>query len=331
MKTPLTRIRLGAISLVGVVIAGVLSFRLIGNYDWVESLWMVVVTISTVGFGERSTQPAAIQLVTITLILFGVTAAAYVGTGIIQLALEGEVDRVLGRQKMTREISKLREHVIICGFGRLGNDLANQLSFRGLPYVVVDIDPEKILEANEQKFLSVTGDATSESVLQEASLEHARALVTALPTDAENVFITLTARNLRPDIQILAKAERESSCGKLRQAGANKIIMPHRVGAQQMERMISRPTTADMVELFAEATHLDMELDELLVGPESRLADKTLGESGIRESFNLLIIGIKNQAGQLHFNPGPQQPIVAGDTLLVIGPMADINRMKAES
>ena len=157
----------------------------------------------------------------------------------------------------------------------------------------------------------------------------ARALVTALPSDAQNVFITLTARNLRPDIQIIAKSEQESSCRKLRQAGADKIVMPHRVGAQQMERMISRPTTADLVELFAEASHLEMELDEFRVSSESSLVGSTLAKSNIKEDFNLLVVGIKNKDGEFHFNPPPDETINELDTLLVIGQVDSINRMKS--
>lgn len=145
----------------------------------------------------------------------------------------------------------------------------------------------------------------------------------------QNVFITLTARNLRPDIQIIAKSEEESSCRKLRQAGADKIVMPHRVGAQQMERMISRPTTADLVELFAEASHLEMELDEFRVSKQSSLVGCTLEKSRIKEDFNLLVVGIKNEDGEFRFNPAPQETINELDTLLVIGQLDRINQMKS--
>jgi voltage-gated potassium channel len=193
----------------------------------------------------------------------------------------------------------------------------------------VDLSLERIELAQESNILAIQGDATDEEVLQQANLQSARALASALPSDAENVFITLTARNLRPDIQIIAKSERESSCRKLRQAGADKIVMPHRVGAQQMERMISRPTTADLVELFAEASHLEMELDEVLVSGNSKLIGTTLADSRLKEEFNLLVVGIKNKAGDLSFNPTPKTRIDAEDTVLVIGQVSDINRMKA--
>ena len=294
-----------------------------------ESTWMVVVTISTVGFGERSEASTAIQLLTMGLIVLGVTAAAYTCGGFIQLALEGEIERAMGKRKMTSEINKLSGHVIICGFGRLGDDLAEQLVHRNVPFVVIDQDAEKVLQCHDDDRLAILGDATDENVLVDANLLAAKSVVSALPTDAENVFITLTARNLCPEIQIVAKAEHKSSCKKLRQAGADKIVMPHKVGAQQMERMISRPTTADMFELFAEAIHVDMELDEFLIGDQSALVGKSLADSEIKEKFNLLVIGLKNGNGQLKFNPQPQQIISTNDIILVIGDVEDINRMKA--
>lgn len=329
MASPFQRIRSGAISLATVFALSVIGFRYIGGYDWLDAAWMVVITISTVGYSEHTDSTAAMQLLTMAVILLGVTAAVYTCGGLIQLMLMGEVDRALGRRKMTKEISRLGNHVVICGFGRLGQDLATQLKHRAMPFVIIDLSQDRILKARELGYLAFHGDATSEHVLEEANLQNARALATALPTDAENVFITLTARNLHPSIQIIAKSERESSCRKLRQAGVNKIVMPHRVGAQQMERMISRPTTADLFELFAEASHLEMELDEFKVTETSELVGRSLADSRIKEDFNLLVVGIKDEGGHFRFNPKPQETIRSEDTLLVIGQLDDINRMKS--
>jgi voltage-gated potassium channel len=300
----------------------------LGGYNWLEAVWLVVVTISTVGFSETTDSPPIIQVVTIGVIVLGVTSAVYTCGGFIQLVLEGEVERALGIRKMINDINRLKDHVVICGFGRLGLDLAVQLQHRRIPFVVIDQDAEKIQFAKERNILAIQGDATAEEVIEQANLNNAKALVSALPSDAENVFITLTARNLRPDIQIIAKSEQESSCRKLRQAGADKIVMPHRVGAQQMERMISRPTTADLVELFAEASHLEMELDEFRVSSKSTLVGATLADSKIKGQFNLLVVGIKNQQGEFRFNPPPHETIGDQDTILVIGQLDDINRMK---
>ncbi len=311
-----------------VFLLSVLGFHYLGEHSWLEAVWLVVVTISTVGYAENTNSSPALQIFTIFVIVLGVSAGAYTVGGLIQLMLEGEVDRVLGKRKMTKDLNCLKDHVIICGFGRLGEDLGKQLKHRGIPFIVVDSAADKVAAARSDDILALQGDATSEDVIRELKLDQARALATALPTDAENVFITLTARNLKPDIQIIAKAEREDSCRKLRQAGANKIVMPHRVGAQQMERMISRPSTADLVELFAEASQLDMELDEIHVAADSQLVGSTLAESRIKDDYSLLVLGISDSQGNFRFNPKPQETIRAQDTLLVIGDVEEINRLK---
>ncbi len=228
MTTTLQRIRIGALSLVLVVVVSIAVYRLSG-YDWLEAAWLVVVTISTVGFAEHSDLPPALQVFTICVILLGVSSGVYTCGGFIQMALEGEINRLLGKRKMTKEISRLSDHVVICGFGRLGSDLAERLTHRSIPYVVVDLDLQRTILASDRSIPVIQGDATSEEVLEQANLKTARALVTTLPSDAQNVFITLTARNMRPDIQIIAKSDQESTCRKLRQAGANRIVMPHQV------------------------------------------------------------------------------------------------------
>ncbi len=329
MQTPIQRIRNGALALAMVMLLSIAGFRYIGGYGWLESLWMVVITISTVGYGEHPTGGATTQILTMMVILLGVTAGAYTFGGFVQMMLEGEIDRALGRRRMTKELKRLNDHVIICGMGHLGSDLANQLQHRDIPFVIVDFEQQKVDRATNDGLLAVQGDATSEEVLEMVHLDRARALATALPSDANNVFITLTARNLNPDIQIIARSDRESSCRKLRQAGANKVVMPHRVGAQQMERMISRPSTADLVELFAEASHLEMELDELQVSKGSQLVGQTVAESRIKNRFNLLVVGIRDDSGRFRFNPKPEETIHEHDTLLVIGEVKDINQMKA--
>ena len=288
---------------------------------------MVVITISTVGYGESSSQTTAVQMVSVFVILFGVTAGAYTFGGVVQMMLEGELERVLGVKKMTREIGRLSRHVIICGFGRLGQDLAEQLSYRKIPFVVIDTDESKFDDGPSDQ-LTIIGDATDEDVLQSANITEARAIITGLRSDAENVFIALTARNLCPDIQIIAKAEEESSCRKLRQAGADKIVMPHRVGAQQMERMISRPTTADLIELFAEASHLDMELDEIPVPEKGYLVGQEVRQTQMKENFGVLLVGIKNPEGEFKFNPNADHQICENDVLLVMGQVNEIQRLR---
>lgn len=329
MNSPQQRIKIGAISLACVFILSVMGLHWIGGYDWLDSLWMVVITVSTVGFSEKkNVLPPETQLLIMGVIVLGVSASAYTFGALIQYLLEGEFDRVLGKRKMHKEIAKLTDHVIICGYGRLGEDLGDMLKKRNLNYVIVDNDPERVDDGRAEGNLVVLGDATDESVLVDANIGDAKTIVTTLPTDAQNVFIALTARNMCPSVQIIATAEHSSSCKKLRQAGADKIVMLHRTGAQQMERMISRPTTARLFDVFAETTAIEMEMDELLVPDGCRLAGKQLGETNLRDKYNLLVVGIKQSSGEMLFNPSPKQTIDAGDTLMLMGQLEQIELLK---
>ena len=234
MRTPLQRIRIGGIVLGIVFILSVLGYRYIGGYEWLAAIWMVVITVSTVGYGESSQLPASVQAMTILLILVGISASVYTFGGLIQLLLEGELEYVLGRRRMTKDIMALSDHTIICGYGRMGENLAQELTSQQRDCVVIDHDPQAIQDAVQHGLLCLLGDATEEETLQNAGLDRASTLVSTFPNDAESVFITLTARNLNASIRIIARAERESTHKKLRQAGADTIVMPTVVGARQM-------------------------------------------------------------------------------------------------
>ena len=249
-----------------VILGSILVYRLSGQYSWLEALWLVIITISTVGFSEASQLPPGLQLFTILVILVGLSVTAYTFTGAIQMLLAGEIDQALGIRRMQKQISQLDQHVIICGVGRIGRHLAEELHGRQLPYVLIENDPEKLDDARELGFLVVDGDATEEEVLTRAGAARAKTIIITLPSDAANVFITLTVREINPDIRVVAVAEHEKTCKKLRRAGADRIVMPTLVGARQLARMITHPTTADLMDLVAEKTYLDLELDEIHVG-----------------------------------------------------------------
>ncbi len=207
---------------------GTIGYRCLG-YGWGEALWMVVITVSTVGYGEQSQSGGSVQFLSIVLILVGMTSAAYTFTGFIQLMLAGELERVLGSRRMTRQVDKLHHHVIICGMGRSGRSLAQDLIQRRRDFVIVDNNESRLEETLEWNIPAICGDATQEPVLLQAGISRALALVSCLPSDPDNVFITLTARELNPDLLIIARAEYETTAKKLHQAGAQKVVMPSRV------------------------------------------------------------------------------------------------------
>ena len=331
MKSPLSRIRNGSLLLGAIIVLAVVVYRLFGPFDtWTEATWFVIISLSSVGYGENSQFTPGLQLFTIFLLIVGITTLAYTFGGFLQFLLAGELESVLGRQRMTREINQLVRHTIVCGFGRIGEILAADLHRHGQPFVLIEQDAEKFAEAQALGYLCVHGDATEDEMLLAAGVHRARSLITGLPTDAANVFITLTARNLNRDLQIIARAEHPTTERKLRQAGADRVVMPATIGAQQMSRMITRPSTADLMELVAEQGNLNVELDELTIAANSALAGKTIRETEAHRQFGLLLLSVKQASGSMVFNPEAEYQLAGGDTVILMGRSSDIERFRAE-
>ncbi|MCA9177005.1 MAG: potassium channel protein [Planctomycetales bacterium] len=327
LHTPLGRVRLGLAVLGGVVVLATLGYRLCG-YGWLDAVWMVVITISTVGYGESSTTTPAVQALSVVVILVGISAASVTFSGVLQVMVEGEIQKVLGRRRMTREIEQLRNHVIICGYGRTGHHLSEGLSHSRVPFVVIDSVPENVAEAREDGCLCILGNATEEQVLRDAGVDRASFLMSTLPSDAENVFITLTARNMNLDLEIICRAEQASTESKLRQAGANRVLMPTIVAARQMVTMITRPSTYDLMELVAESKFLDVQLDEFLVTDNTRLVGVTVAASEAHRRHRLLVVAIKKANHEMVFNPDADYCFATGDTLIMMGREQDIAKFR---
>jgi len=312
-----------------IFVATVLSYHALG-YDWLDAVWMVVITVSSVGYGEQSEANPETKMLSIAVIVFGLSAAAYTIGGLLQMITEGELERALGRRKMTRDIERLKDHVVICGFGRMGEMLARDLKSMRRLFLIVDNDSERIADAETHRYLCLSGDATEEETLREAGIERASSLVTGLPNDAASVFITLTSRNLNPNLQIIARAEHPSTEKKLRQAGADRVVMPALVGARQMARLITRPSTADLMELVAETSFLDYELDEIAVPDDSKMAQVTVRETEAHRRHRLLVVAVKEKDGNMVLNPDAEYRFKSGDIVIFMGHTEDISRFREE-
>ena len=331
MKTPIERLRRGSLVLGAVLIASVMGYHFLGGYPWVESVWMVVVTVASVGYGERSTEPWYIQLFTVAVVLFGITASAYTFGGFLQLLLAGELDGVLGNRHMKQQIERLKGHTIICGFGRIGRILAEDMARHHQQFVIIEQNEDILAAARETGYLCVQGDATEDEMLLAAGCQRAKALITGLPNDAANVFITLTARNLNRSLLIVARADHGSSERKLRQAGADKVVLPAAIGAQLMARMIMRPTTGDLMELVAEQGNLNVQLDEMQIDENCRLLGTSIRDTQANSQFGLLVLAIKHASGQMTFNPKADYALEQDDIIILMGKRSDIERFQAES
>lgn len=311
------------------VVAAIVRRALTGE-TWLEAFYWLVITVSSVGYSERSIEEPVVQVFSIVVILIGISAAAYVVGGFIQLWAAGEIERVLGVRRMTREIEHLSGHTIVCGFGRLGQTLTEELYGRGLPFVVVEQSAEEVAEAADLSYLFVTGDATDEDVLLEAGVKRAKTLIVALDSDADNVFLTLTARNLNPALQIIARGELPPTEKKLLQAGADRVVMPAVLGARRMAAMVSHPHAAELIDLVTDHRVLNAALEELQVGPESPWTGKSIRDADARSKHHLLIVALRRADGNMVFNPGADLVVEAGDTAIVMGKREDIHTFKRE-
>jgi len=326
--SPLTRLRIGLVVLGSIFLIAVAGYRVAG-WSWLDSIYMVVITLSTVGYREPGTMSGTLQGFTILVVVFGVSTAVYVGGGFVQMVLEGELNRALGVRRASREIERLAGHVIICGFGRMGETVAEELARQKKPLVVLDNDPDRIAQAMAAGHLALAADATEEDCLCDVNVARATALVITFPSDAANVFITLTARNLNAKLQIIARAELRSTEKKLIQAGADRVVLPATTVAVRMAAMITRPSILELVEL-ASGRFPEMAIEELTIPATSSLIGASIGDSHLRSRYGLLVVAIRHADGQLVFNPGAATAFQAGDAVIGLGKIDDIERFRAE-
>jgi voltage-gated potassium channel len=331
-RAPLKRLQVGLTILAVILVVAVCGYRL-GGWSLLDSIYMVVTTLSMVGYrddiGSTGMTPP-LQVFTIVLIVFGVSTALYILGGLFQMMTEGEINRALGLRRVTRDIKRLSDHVIVCGFGRMGETLAGELHHGERPFVVIDNDPERITTAISLGYLALTDNATEEEVLLHAGIREAKTLVITLPTDAENVFITLTARNLNPHLQIIARAELPSTEKKLLQAGANRVVLPAAAAALRMAAMVTRPSTVELIELVAGRHVAEVQVDELTIPSDSPLVNRTVRDSEMGSRHRLLIVGVRHPGGDMMFNPGADTVFQGSDTVIVLGQRADIERFRGE-
>lgn len=329
-KTPLARVRRGFLFLVAVLVASISGYVALTGKGWIEAAYMVIITVASVGFTEESKLGPALQLYFIVVVVLGMSAAGYTLGGLFQMVTEGEIERALGMRRASREIGHLNGHTILCGFGRTGRVLAEQLAQQKQRFVIVDKSPERIAEAQELGYLVITGDATEEDALLGAGVERAKNVVTVLPDDADSVFIALTARNINKSLHIIARAEHKSSQKKLIQAGADRVVLPTTIGAQRIAAMLLRPSTVELFELVVDRAELDVEVAEFVVGRDSPLVGLTARTASAREKHGLMIVAIRQAAGRMLFNPDADQRFEPGDTLIAMGNPADIARFRTE-
>lgn len=311
-----------------VVLFGIFGYTWIEGWDLLDSLYMTIITLSTVGYGEvREIGPGG-RVFTVLLIVFGLFTITYIVGLVAETLVAGEIRSVLGRRKVSKKIKSLRDHYIICGYGRIGSIICKELTRKAIPLMVIEKDEHVQEQLEEDKILYLDGDATHEETLLEVGIEKAKGLVSVVSSDAENVYICLTARGLNPRLYILSRAEDEASERKLLRAGANKVILPYILGGRRMVQAIIRPTVSDFLESAVHDQSFELAIEEITVGEDSRLVNQSLVDSGIRQEMDVIIIGIKQKAGTMIFNPSSQTKIQPDDILIAMGRNKDLETLR---
>jgi voltage-gated potassium channel len=325
---PVRHLRFSIAALVTVIAFGTLGYAMIEGWQAFDALYMTIITLATVGFREVHELSPEGKIFTIVLIISGTGIIAYTLSSLIQFTLEGQLRKILGRKKLESRIGKLRDHYIICGYGRIGHLICREFQSRPTPFVIVEQNPNHIERLEREGYMYVEGDATDDETLQAAGIEHAKGLITAVTSDTDNVYITLTARGLNPKLFILARAGEEGAEKKLMRAGASKVISPYTIGASRMAQAILRPSVVDFIELATASEHLALQIEEIRIAADSVLAGKNLINSGIRQSMGIIIVGIKESDGKMTFNPPPEKNIEPNSVLIILGERPAISQLE---
>ncbi|HSJ02771.1 MAG: TrkA family potassium uptake protein [Verrucomicrobium sp.] len=332
----LRKVYIGIALLALIIFGSTLGYRLAG-WPWVDALYMVVITVFGVGFGEvHPIDTIGLKVFTMLIIVADCSVVVYIIGSIIRLVTEGEIQRSLGRLKMKRTIDEILDHSIICGFGRIGQILAKELTTAKLPFVVVDVDADRIANAEALGYLTVKGSATEEECLQSAGIERAKVLATVLPQDTLNVFITLTARNLNRSIRILARGEQPSTEKKLRQAGADEVVLPASIGAHRFANSITRPSVMQLLtdpngQMGHDLKHLGLEVDELTVQHDARFEGSKVGEIQARMKGAFLVVAVRLASGKIMRDYFQDHHLTEGEAMIVIGRSAEISKALEQS
>jgi voltage-gated potassium channel len=323
------KILIAVISLLIILFCGTSGYMLIEGTNLTDALYMTVISITTVGFSEVIPLSPAGKYFTILLIFGGVGFFLYMVSLITEAMMEGGLYTFLGRRLMEKKMDVMQDHFIVCGFGRIGKVISKILYENNRPFLIIENNPEEIQAIDELGYLVLQGDSTNDDMLTKAHIMDAKALIAVTSSDADNVYIILSARGLKSDIYILARSSgKKGAQTKLLRAGANKVFSPYEIGARRMAQSLVRPTVIDFIDLTVHEGELGLRLEELQVSGTATFVNKTLMDSGIRSEHDLIVVAIKRQKGEMLFNPSSSTEILAGDILVVLGEHLNIQGLE---
>ena len=311
-----------------IMLAGTLGYQWIEGWDTLTALYQVIITLSTVGFGEIERLSDAGRGFTIVLIIFGITAVAFLVRRVVEFTVEGQLAGIRRKKKMEKALEKIQDHYIICGYGRVGRWVAHELATEDVPFVVIDDDPALEQEMNEAGLAYVVGNASSDEVLQTAGISRALGLVAVTDTDAENVFITMSARALNASIRVVSRANETASERKLLRAGAEGVIRPLEIAGTRIAHMLLHPATTGFLDVITRTGTDELRIQDLQIREQSPLAGQTLEGANIRARSGSMVLGIRRLSGEGELNPPSSTVINPGDRLIVLGTRSQLRKLE---
>jgi voltage-gated potassium channel len=327
-RVALRRIQRALLALVIITAAGVSGYMVFEGWSFVDALYMTVITLTTVGYREVRELDTTGQLWTMVLLVTGVGTLFYAAVSSVELAVEGTIRGYFGRRRMEAAISKLSGHYILCGYGRVGQQVAREFALDGVPFVIIEQDPETGAGCVEEGYLVLLGEASDDDVLEEVGIRRAKGLVAAVDSDADNVFVVLSARKLNPRLHIVARASSDESAAKLEIAGADRTLSPYAVGGRRLASLATQPLVVDFLDIVTRGEKgIEFRLEEFRVPEESFIADQTIGDLQIGERTGAMVLATRNQEGRFDTTPSASDRISAGDTLIVLGTREQVTRL----
>lgn len=314
-----SKIKMALIILLTITIIGTIGFHFIEGWSLSDSFYVCVATLSTVGYGDFAPETTAGKFFAVAVIILGVGMMFYTLVLVAETFIEGRVNILLGRGKLEKIIEKMNNHYIICGGGRIGFLICRELMAGNVPCLVIDNNAEVIQKAQDEGFIYCKGDATQDKVLIAAGIKRAKGIICVLPSDAENLYVILTAKELNQKIFVMARSEEEESEHRLLRAGADKVMSPYTLGGVRMAMAVLRPAMLDFIEITTSRQSLELRMEEVPICKNSQLVSKSLEDSGIRKNYGLIIVAVKKDSGKMIFNPLANYMIEEGDRLIAMG------------
>ena len=308
-----------ASAVLGTLAVGTIGFTVIAGYPPFDAFYMTLTTMTTVGYGEIHPLGHAGRVFNSFLIVFGVSTIFIAIGAMTQTIIEQEFGEVLGRRRNKRMIDKLKDHFIVCGFGRVGRGAASELQHARVPFVIVDMDPDRVEKAISAGMLAAVGDSTHDEILRQLGIDRARGLVAALATDADNLFVLLSAKGLNPNIYVAARAAEESAEEKMRRAGADAVFAPYAITGHRLAQALLRPHVVQFLDFTTQTVGMDVSIEQVRVSETSEVVSKTIRDLQLSRDLGVIVMAIRDREGKMLFNPPADTPVSGGDYLIVMG------------